>query len=137
MAPKTNRRRRVEVVRKVDGKLAVGMSGDSKEAFAKRINPRNLGFSPKLTAIVGAILGHDYGVRDGRGGLLTSISITSDGFVIAGSTAHESGAFIGDAADLDRNLEMYLMEVASSGSDEDAEEFRRIYAVTVKDWRAR
>ena len=30
--------------------------------FAERINPTNLGFSPKMTAIVGAIIGHDYGV---------------------------------------------------------------------------
>src|SRR5712664_4154548 len=70
-------------------------------SLAERLNPRQYGFSPKLTAIIGAIIGHDYGVRDTRGGHLTSISITSDGYVIARSTASDGGgAFIGDARDL-------------------------------------
>src|ERR1039458_5239218 len=51
--------------------------------FAERISPRDLGFSPKMAAIVGAIIGHDYGVRDSRGGQLTSLAITSDGYVTA------------------------------------------------------
>lgn len=104
--------------------------------FAERINPRNLGFSPKLVAIVGAIIGHDYGVRDRKGGQLTGLSITSDGFVTASSTASDGGgAFIGSAEDLDRNLEEYVMVLHNDVSDEDAEEFERIYKANVKDWR--
>lgn len=104
--------------------------------FAKRINPRNFGFSPNMTAIVGAIIRHDYGVRDSRGGRLTSISITSDGFVIATSTASSGGGALLCRADvLERNLEQYRLILASEGCDEDAEEFSRIYKVHVPDWR--
>ena len=104
--------------------------------FAERINPRNLGFSPKLTAIVGAIIGHDYGVRDRKGGRLTSLSITSDGYVTCGSTASDGGgAFIGSADDLDRNLEQFIMVLHNDVSDEDAEEFERLVKANVKDWR--
>ena len=104
--------------------------------FAERINPTNLGFSPKMTAIVGAIIGHDYGVRDGRGGRLTSLAITSDGFVTCGSTMSDGGgAFIGSAADLDRNLADYRFVLGAEASDEDAEEFDRIYNTRVIDWR--
>jgi len=108
-----------------------------KMEFAERINPRNLGFSPKLTAIVGAIIGHDYGVRDRKGGRLTSLSITSDGYVTCGSTASDGGgAFIGSADDLDRNLEQFIMVLHNDVSDEDAEEFERVYKANVKDWRS-
>ena len=106
-------------------------------SFAERINPRNLGFSPKLVAIVGAIIGHDYGVRDRKGGQLTSLSITSDGYVTCGSTASDGGgAFIGSADDLDRNLEQFIMVLHNDVSDEDAEEFERVYKANVKDWRS-
>ena len=104
--------------------------------LAERINPRNLGFSPKMVAIVGAIIGHDYGVRERKGGRLTSLSITSDGWVTASSTASDGGgAFIGTAEDLDRNLEQFVMVLHDDVSDEDAEEFERIYKANVKDWR--
>jgi hypothetical protein len=100
--------------------------------FAERINPRNFNFSPKLAAIVGAIIGHDYGVRDRRGGYLTSLSITSDGFVIAFSTASSGGgAFLCDAGELEGNLELFKAEL----SPEDLAEFERLYAARVKDWR--
>ena len=104
--------------------------------FAERINPRNLGFSPKMTALVGAIIGHDYGVRDRKGGRLTSLSITSDGFVTCGSTASDGGgAFIGSVDDLDRNLEQFVMVLHNEVGDEEAEEFVRLYKVNVRDWR--
>lgn len=106
--------------------------------FAEKINPRNLGFSPKLVAIVGAILGHDYGVRDRKGGLLSSLSITSDGYVMASSTASDGGgAFIGVAQDLDRNLEQFVMVLHNEVGDEEAEEFERLYKANVTDWRSR
>jgi hypothetical protein len=96
--------------------------------FGDRIDPRKYNFSPVLVAIVGAILGFDYGVRDRKGGRLTSIAITSDGFVIAGSTAHDTGAFIGDVADLDRNISLWLNKL----SPEDQAEFRMLYRTNGK-----
>ena len=102
------------------------------DTFALRIHPGKLGFSPKLTAIVGAIIGHDYGVRDARGGKLTSLSITSDGFVICHSTMSDGGgAFLGSADDLQRNLKLFVAELAPK----DFAEFSKLYGQNVKDWR--
>lgn len=102
--------------------------------FADRINPSKFNFSPKLVAIVGAIIGHDYGVRDRRGGLLSHLSITSDGYVTAASTMSDGGgAFIGSADDLERNLSAYRAELTA----EDRAEFDRLYALSVQDWRTR
>lgn len=103
-------------------------------ALADRINPTTLGFSPKLAAIVGAIIEHDYGVRDGvRGGqLLAPLSITSDGFGTAVSTASSGGgAFIGTARDLERNIKAFKAALSA----EDRAEFETFYARNVKDWR--
>lgn len=101
--------------------------------LAIRINPAHFNFSPRLVAIVGAIIGHDYGARDGdRGGRLTSISITSDGFVVAGSTASDGGgAFIGLASDLDRNLARYRASLTAA----DREAFDDLYLANVLDYR--
>ena len=118
--------------------LITSKGEDMEKSFEDRVNPRNLGFSPKLTAIVGAILGHDYGVRDRKGGLLSGLSITSDGYVMASSTASDGGgAFIGSAEDLERNLEQYIMVLHDDVSDEDAEEFERRYKANVTDWRSK
>jgi hypothetical protein len=69
-----------------------------------------------------------------RGGRLTSISITSDGFVIAGSTASDGGgAFIGGASDLDRNLSDLLNVLKLTKAETAA--FRRVYVARVRDWR--
>ena len=107
----------------------------SFEAFAERVNPRNLGYSPKMTALVGAIIGFDYGVRDSKGGKLSSLSITSDGYVMASSTASDGGgAFLGSASDLERNLADYRFTLAGE-NDEDAEEFDKLYNQNVRDWR--
>jgi hypothetical protein len=104
----------------------------AERQFAKRISPRHFNFSPQLTALVGAIIDHDYGVRDSRGGRLTSLSIKSDGYVICGSTMSDGGgAFIGSANDLDRNLRAWKSEL---NADEKAE-FERIYAARVTDYR--
>ena len=100
-------------------------------SLAQRINPRKFGFSPKLTAIVGAIIRHDYGVVDRKGGKLSGLSITSDGFVIAGSNVHDSGAFLGDYRDLEANLNLWKSELTS----EDRAEFERLYKANVIDWR--
>lgn len=95
-------------------------------AFAGRIHPRNFNFSPKFTALVGAIIGYDYGVRDGRGNQCSSFSITSDGFIIS-----SSNAFLGSADDLARNLQDFFTVI----HPEDKEKFTTLYAANVKDWR--
>jgi hypothetical protein len=105
----------------------------SIEVLAEKLNPRKFGFSPKMAALFGAILGHDYGVTDSRGARLTSLSITSDGFVVCGSTAHESGAFVGEVSDLERNL-VSLLEAAHLHVSE-AIAFERVYASRVQDYR--
>ena len=108
---------------------------DQLKAFAGRINPTNLGYSPKMTAIVGAIIGYDYGIRDRKGGRLFGLSITSDGWLMASSTAHESGAFLGSTKDFERNLADYQFVLHSQASDEDAEEFDKLCKTSIKDWR--
>ena len=45
------------------------------------------------------------------------------------------GAFLGSAEDLERNLEVYILDLHDSASDEDAEEFERLYKANVTDWR--
>lgn len=85
----------------------------SLEEFAKRINPRKYNFSPKFGAILGALIGYDYGIRDGRGGHITGVSVTSDGFVIGRSTASDGGgAFLGTVSDLHANLGQFFEHLA-------------------------
>jgi hypothetical protein len=104
---------------------------DTLASFAKRIHPRKLNFSPRMAAIVGAVIGYDYGVRDHRGGHLTGLYITSDGFVMASSTAHDSGALLTTASELQRNLAPYIAELSAV----DATAFQVYYATRVKDYR--
>lgn len=100
-------------------------SSNVLEVFAKRIHPRKYQFSPRLAAMVGAIIGYDYGVRDGRGGHITSLSFTSDGFVIGQSTASSGGgAFLGTRADLKENIDSWLFHLDVA----DARQFRTIAA---------
>lgn len=106
--------------------IALNLTPAPAETFAERINPRRFNFSPKFVALVGAIIGHDYGVRDRRGNHISSISITSDGYIIG-----SGNAFIGSADDLARNLQDFFT-VISAG---DKEKFTTLYAARVKDWR--
>jgi hypothetical protein len=92
-------------------------------------NPARFNFSPTLVAIAGAIIGHDYGVRDEHG-FWPDLTITSDGFVIAGSTA-AGGAYIGEAAELERNLARWKAGL----TDADCAEFERLFDTSVTDWR--
>src|ERR1700733_11730824 len=66
----------VNITDELIGPISIVGIGLPVADFAERIHPGRLGFSPKLAAIVGAIIGHDYGVVDGKGGTPTSISIT-------------------------------------------------------------
>jgi hypothetical protein len=102
------------------------------ETFADRVNPKRFNFSPKLVAIVGAVIAHDFGVRDRKGGRLTSISITSDGFVIAGSTASDGGgAFLGTADEMKKNIDLWKSGLEA----DDRAEFEKLYKARVTDWR--
>jgi hypothetical protein len=107
------------------------MSSKSTSNFAIRTNPTQFNFSAKLAAIVGAIIGYDYGVRDGRGNRLTGLSITSDGFLIGHTEDTDSSSFLGDAADLKWNLDLFVTKL----SPKDKTEFERLYSKNVKDWR--
>lgn len=98
-----------------------------------KLNPRTLGFSPKIAYILQAVTGFDYGVRDGKGGYAASLSITSDGYMIAATSSRESGAFLGDAGDLQRNLSALLNEAKLSPAERS--EFDKLYASHVMDWR--
>lgn len=101
--------------------------------FADRINPYTHGYSPKLTMLVGAIIGHDYGVRDSRSGKWSNLTITSDGYVICESDIHASGAFIGSVEECQKNLDSWKKNL----SREDILAFDQLYTKNVKDWRTR
>lgn len=40
----------------------------SRELLVEDLNPQKFGYSQLMAAIVGVLLGHDYNVRDSRGG---------------------------------------------------------------------
>jgi hypothetical protein len=102
-------------------------------SLAEKVNPQRLGYSPMMAAIVGALIGHDYGVRDSRGGKLTGLSLTSDGFVIADTTSHDTGAFIGKASDLERNLGKLVSDAHLTPSE--LTQFNKLKASHLTDWR--
>src|SRR5690348_3383805 len=104
------------------------------DTLADKLNPRKHGYSPKMTAIVGAIIGHDYGVRDPRGGKLMGLTITSDCFVTASTTSHESGVFVGTYLDFANNLSGLLARVQLT--PEEKAEYDRLYKQHVTDWGA-
>jgi hypothetical protein len=97
--------------------------------FAERINPRKFNFSPRMTALVGAIIGYDYGVKDVRGNTLRSILITSDGFILGNG----SQSFIGSADDLVSNLRLFKSLISKA----DGKRFDALYSKRVIDWRTR
>jgi hypothetical protein len=105
----------------------------SRLLLAERINPLKYNCSPLMAAIVGAIIGHDYGARGPRGGKLTGISITSDGFVIASTTSHDSGAFIGTASNFTRNLQQLLLDANLTAEEQKL--FATLYREHVSYWR--
>lgn len=95
--------------------------------FADRINPSRFSFGPRLTAVVGAIIGHDYGIQNGAWGYLSNLTITSDGYVTADSTTIGKGAAIGVTHNVARNLSEYLDYL----NDKERAEFDRLYALNV------
>ena len=78
--------------------------------------------SGKMAAIIGYVLGEAWTDPE-----ITALSVTSDGFVTTPSE------FIGEPADLDRNILNLL--VAAGLSAEERAEFERLYRDRVDDWR--
>jgi hypothetical protein len=91
--------------------------------LADKLHPdRYTAMSGRMAAIVAYVLGEDW-----TDPAIAALSVTSDGFVITDSD------FIGEAADLDRNL-LDLLALASLTAEE-RQEFERRYRERVDDWR--
>jgi len=91
--------------------------------LADKLHPdRFSAMSGRMAAIVAYVLGESWTDPD-----IASLSVTSDGFVTTESE------FIGEAADLDRNL-LNLLVAADLSPDERAE-FEQLYRERVDDWR--
>jgi len=91
--------------------------------LAEKLRPdRFTAMSGKMAAIVGYILGESWSQPE-----ITALSVTSDGFVTTESE------FLGEAADLDRNI-LNLLVAADLNAEERAE-FERLYRDRVDDWR--
>ena len=86
-----------------------------------------------MTLVMGAILGYDYGSRDERGNQWTSLSVTSDGFVIAQTNPPSSGAFVGSYEDLTRNVGKLLQDAKLD--DQQDTLFWATFKTRVPDWR--
>lgn len=92
-------------------------------ALAEKLHPdRFTDMSGKMTAIVAYVLGESWTEPE-----ITALSVTSDGFVTT------DAEFMGEAADLDRNLLNLL--VAAGLSDDERSKFERLYRERVDDWR--
>lgn len=110
------------MVRSVASPLA-GVVYRSSVALAEKLHPdRFTDMSGKMTAIVVYVLGESWTEPE-----ITALSVTSDGFVTT------DAEFMGEAADLDRNLLNLL--VAAGLSDDERSEFERLYRERVDDWR--
>lgn len=101
--------------------------------LALKLEPEARGYSPKMTLLVGALLGFDYGARDHRGNKWTGLSVTSDGFVQASTEPISSGAFIGSVEDLDRNVRSLLSDAHLSNQEDTL--FWSLYRTHVQDYR--
>ena len=91
--------------------------------LAEKLNPNRFSnMSGKMAAIVGAIIGNKFTEPEMHG-----LAISSDGYVTSMET------FIGTAIDLEDNIER-LLEAAEL-SEEERNEFARLFYVNVNDWR--
>lgn len=89
--------------------------------LSEKLHPdRFTAMSGKMTAIVGYVLGESWTDPEIR-----SMSVSSDGYVTTDSD------FLGEAADLDRNLRKLL--IAAQLSPEERQEFARLFRERVDD----
>lgn len=92
-------------------------------SLADKLHPeRFTAMSARMAAIVAYILGEEWTEPP-----ITALSVTADGYVTTDTD------FLGEAADLDRNL-LNLLLAAGLTADERAE-FERRYRERVDDWR--
>lgn len=92
-------------------------------SLAEKLHPDHFSaMSGKMAAIIGYVLGESWTEPE-----IKAMSVTSDGYVTSESE------FLGEAADLDRNILNLL--VAADLSDEERSEFERLYRDRVDDWR--
>ena len=92
-------------------------------SLTEKLHPaRFTDMSGKMAAIVAYVIGVSWTEP-----AITALSVTSDGFITTESE------FMGEAADLDRNLLNLL--VAAELSDEERAEFECLYRERVDDWR--
>lgn len=103
------------------------LGGEAEASILNKISPRSLKLSPKMRFILDCVTGQDYGARGLRGESPMPLSITSDGFIIVGSM------FIGEASDLERNVEGVLKTVEATKAEREA--FNLMYKKHVTDWR--
>ena len=91
--------------------------------LADKLRPdRFTAMSGRMAAIVGYILAEPWTEPS-----ISALSVTSDGFVTTESE------FLGEAADLDRNL--LNLFIAADLTAEERAEFERLYRERVDDWR--
>ena len=92
-------------------------------SLAEKLHPdRFTDMSGKMAAIVAYVIGEPWTEPE-----IIALSVTSDGFVTT------EAEFMGEAADLDRNLLNLL--VAADLSNAERAEFERLYRERVDDWR--
>ena len=95
----------------------------SPMSLAEKLHPdRFTDMSGKMAAIVAYVIGEPWTEPE-----IIALSVTSDGFVTT------EAEFMGEAADLDRNLLNLL--VAADLSNAERAEFERLYRERVDDWR--
>jgi hypothetical protein len=91
--------------------------------LAEKLHPSRFSeMSGKMAAIIGYVLGESWTEP-----AISGLSVTSDGFVTTESD------FLGEAADLDRNILNLL--AAAELSDDERSEFEFLYRERVDDWR--
>lgn len=96
---------------------------DEAMSLTAKLHPdRFTAMSPKMTAIIAYVLGEEW--TDPQ---ISWMSVSSDGYATTDSD------FLGDAADLDRNIRKLL--IAAQLSPDERQEFARLFRERVDDHR--
>lgn len=102
---------------------------DTKQRLVDALNPNAMKVSPKFTAMLGFFLDRDWTTPK-----IVDMAITSDGFVMIGTTDDPFlNEMAGEANDLDRNLRG--VATAAGLSDEDAATLISLAYARMTDWR--
>lgn len=95
----------------------------------EKLNPRKHDFNGKMTSIVGAIMGHDYGDFDPSIGPIKELKVTSNGQVLANGVA-----YVGTFEEMYYNLDALLSKAGLTSLER--AKFDSLYRQNVQDWRA-